>query len=243
MWPNMIRKQNSGKSKDTTSGPTIPFLPKQDESGEGVSLRLEDLNDEIAQSLFMAPEGGVSAKEIAALEAWLDGDPDVPWRPSKPNNSANDVAEFPSASHSNPEEGFDDDFADFVSAVAQIAVAPPGATDPKSISPSHSPSLLPSASEVQAASSRIFQPSQSSTSATLDRGAKSELEDEGPEPFDLNRILGVLSAMKDEISMIEDIEKRRKAAATAALGLVAGLGLESGVEDDASELGELVTVE
>lgn len=58
----------------------------------------------------------------------------------------------------------------------------------------------------------------------------------------MNQVLGVLQAMKEEISLIDDVNKRRDAAAAAALGLVRGLGIgeTDDVDDDDSELGELL---
>lgn len=246
MWPTMVRKQPSGAR---TSKPQLPLLRTHPQNEESGLPHVGESEEEAARSLFLADEGGVSEAEMAALEAWLDDDVDGPWKPSQSqSNPLNATNANPNPTTTNPTslpntnaEGFDDDFADFVSAVAEIAVTPIETSNASSIpqaQPSSS-SLLPSPSEVQAASSRIFRPSQ----PTFDADAVDEREAVNPEAFDLNQILSVLSAMKEEISMIEDIEKRRKAAASAALGLVAGLGLEDGEDDEGSELGELMTTE
>lgn len=236
----MVRKQPAGAR---TTKPQLPLLRTHPQNQEVGIPRIGQTEEEAARSLFLADEGGVSEAEMAALEAWLDDDVDGPWKPSQStSNPTNPNITTNASLLSNPNvDGFDDDFADFVSAVAEIAVTPIETSNTSSIPPAQpsSSSLLPSPSEVQAASSRIFRPSQ----PTFDPNAVDEREAVNPEAFDLNQILSVLSAMKEEISMIEDIEKRRKAAASAALGLVAGLGLDDGENDEGSELGELMTTE
>jgi hypothetical protein len=63
------------------------------------------------------------------------------------------------------------------------------------------------------------------------------VDSEGSEdaPFDLNRVFSALQGMKEEISLLDDEEERKRAAARVALGLVYGLERENAKESkDAS---------
>jgi len=139
--------------------------------------------------------------------------------------------------------GFDDDFADFVSAPS------PGATG-ESTSPSKETTIapvessaavvadddheevgfhttededykelldedMPSTNEILLTSQRIFGQSLAAPEEGEDDGEMGE--------FDLGSIMGALQSMKEEIAGMTNEEEKRKAAARVALGLVWGL--------------------
>lgn len=220
MWPSLVRRSSGSMVKNQP--PPIPVT--LDDGGEGLQLTVEDLTNDMALSLFTSPDGRVDDKELEALEKWLDEDDHNPWAAS--------------TSKSPPLEGgmgFEDDFADFVSApVHDPSIS---TTHPSSSTPidDGDDQLLPSESEIRAASSRIFASARDPDADNLGT-------------FDLSLVFSALQAMKEEISGIEDEDERRKAAARAALGLVEGLDLDFGGDEpdygtEASELGEEMRVE
>jgi len=139
--------------------------------------------------------------------------------------------------------GFDDDFADFVSAPApatetskQFSTEPAPAASKSLDSEAEEPQEevefhtaededykelldedMPSKEEILLASQRIFGQSM----APRDGDDDEEEEDRGE--FDLGSIMGALASMKEEIAGISNEEEKRKAAARVALGLVWGL--------------------
>jgi hypothetical protein len=231
MWPSLVRKKPLAKSR---SMPVV-FNDDSIDGGEGLSLSIDDITEDIARSLFTMPDGASRENELAALEAWLDQDPSETWK--EPQNGG-PTQENPwsgsTQSQSTVPTRFDDDFSDFISAAAmQGRPSDPSTDDAQgSLAPEYpgDDPFIPSSTDVAAASSRIFKPTGGGSAA------------EGLEAFDLNQVLSTLQAMKEEISLIEDIDKKRRAAAAAALGLVSGLGLGAGEDDDDSELGELLTI-
>jgi len=220
--------------------------------GESLSLTVDDLTEDIARSLFTSPEGAMDDRDLQALESWLDADADEAWRPTDTS-----VIVTPSTSVQNPgntpsiPSGFEDDFTDFVSAPPNPV---PSSDGPPSTSSIFSSNLvvmadkevdadwapekwLPTQAEIASASARIFRPSSTSPPPPVHDG-------DTVGSFDLAQVLSTLQAMKEEISGIADEDERRKAAARAALGLVAGLGLDAhDNEDDTSELGEELRVD
>ena len=256
MWPTLVRREGntSGKAKRSSRLPVS--LTDDIVGGESLSLAVDDLTEDIARSLFISPDDGMNDRDLKALESWLDADTDEPWRPSDSSaavaSSAN--AGVPTSTSSAP-SGFEDDFTDFVSAPPS---APPSDFPSVSSLPSTSAapsssllvaadkgadadwdpnSWLPTQAEIASASARIFRPS--STSPPPPHG-----DDDTLGTFDLAQVLSTLQAMKEEISGIVDEDERRRVAARAALGLVAGLGLDANVdEDDVSELGEELRVD
>lgn len=229
MWPSMVRK----KPAATVRSMPVMFNDDAVDGAEGLSLKVDDITDDIARSLFASLDGGIEERELAALEAWLDEDPGTAWRTSASTSTALPALEGSSKTPTQTREadGFEDDFSEFISSA-------PEAAGPRQISATaaervqqvyDADALLPLHTDITAASDRIFQ-------QTEDEAASAE-------DFDLNQVLGVLQAMKEEISLIDDVNKRRDAAAAAALGLVRGLGFgDSGDgDDDDSELGELLT--
>jgi hypothetical protein len=85
---------------------------------------------------------------------------------------------------------------------------------------------LPSQAEIQEMSQKIFGKSKLAASPGKEVGpgiTDSVDEDYEMGSFDLTKVLGALKGMKEEISMIENEDERRKAAAKVALGLVYGL--------------------
>jgi hypothetical protein len=208
---------------------------------------VDDITDEVARSLFTTPDGALNDREMVALEAWLDGNSDVAWKDS--SSAELPIPTSDSALNSRPclsPKGFDDNFSGFVSSVPhpslQVSDTPPDVFifgTPQTVATAD----LPSPEDVAAASSKIFQSAALTNSASHTSSShQRDIEDDRSEPFDLTQILGVLRLMKEEISLIEDADNRRNAAATAALGLIAGLGLDSGV-DEGSEIGEPLSVE
>jgi len=234
MWPSLVRKKPLEKSR------AMPVVFNDDsiDGGEGLSLSVDDITEDIARSLFTMPDGALRENELAALEAWLDQDPGDAWK--EPQNGGS-TQENPwtgsTQSQSTVPTRFDDDFSDFISAAATQGRPSNTSADDAQGSlafeyPGDDP-FIPSSTDVAAASSRIFKQTGGGAAA------------EGLEAFDLNQVLSTLQAMKEEISLIEDIDKKRRAAAAAALGLVSGLGLgarEAREDDDDSELGELLTI-
>jgi hypothetical protein len=257
MWPTLIRR--GGNTSGTARGSSrLPVTLTGDAvGGESLSLTVDDLTEDIARSLFTSPEGAMDDRDLQALEFWLDADADEAWRPTDTS-----VIVTPSTNAKNPgntpsiPSGFEDDFTNFVSAPPNPVPSSdePSVSDPSSTSSVFSSNLvaiankeadadwdpekwLPTQAEIASASARIFRPSSTSPPPPIHDG-------DTVGSFDLAQVLSTLQAMKEEISGIADEDERRKAAARAALGLVAGLGLDANDnEDDTSELGEELRVD
>ncbi|KAF8312923.1 hypothetical protein DL93DRAFT_2228742 [Clavulina sp. PMI_390] len=271
MWPSMVRKKPPVHlNAASKSGGAMPFIfdNDDDDGGEGLSLNVNDITDDMAQSLFVGLGGdaGVEERQLEQLEKWLDETDDTAWVTMGASITTNLGSAFgvPVAGGdpvmTTGRGSFDDDFTEFVSAQPSASAGIPQKAALNSSKDSSSPSLpelpsstltssttpdalLPLPSEITSATSRIF--SQQAQSIPL----RDDIDgDEGDEAFDLNQLLSVLQAMKEEISLIDDVDKRRNAAAAAALGLVKGLGIGGGGGDgdddvdDGSELGELLTI-
>lgn len=263
MWPSMTRSESSRQSKLKTG---IPL---------GVSPDIETTELDVLQ--LLNPDGSdhkaQKEREMALLEEWLNAD--VLDEDPGEDDDQDDYVSLSSHAHSTVQSdandpwptktkvtpvesnreaqtrlGFDDDFAEFVSAPSQDTqkAHDNGDSDPE----------LPSKDEIRAASARIFGPSsgllssssnpfmgitssdirrtQSDTQEASDPATYLQLDDDEPTraldmdgpAFDLSRILNALQEMKEEIALIPDEDERRKAAAKAALGLV--YGLEEGGE-------------
>jgi len=215
----------------------VVFSDDSIDGGEGLSLSVDDITEDIARSLFTMPDGALRENELAALEAWLDQDPGDAWKePQNDGSTQENPGSGSTQSQSTALTRFDDDFSDFISAAAaatQGQLSNASANDAQGSLAFEYPGddpFIPSSTDVAAASSRLLKQTSDGSNA------------EGLEAFDLNQVLSTLQAMKEEISRIEDIDKKRRAAAAAALGLVSGLGLGAGEDDDGSELGELLTI-
>jgi len=249
MWPSLTRVTAKPK---TDRNIRIPLVSTDgDEADYGPSLTVEDLTEEMALSLFTSPDGAVDDRDLEALEAWLDDDSDAPWLPS--SSVSTNLSSTPKPRVDN---GFDDDFADFVSAPRLNSLPNPSSIDvdgqqnvydnlppPPHIAQQQDPDSIPISPEITSASHPDFLPFPSSSQPQPP--STQNLEEGGAGTFDLSQVLSALQAMKEEIAGISDEGERRKAAARAALGLVAGLELDGGVEveDEGSELGEEITVE
>ena len=213
----------------------VVFNDDSIDGGEGLSLSVDDITEDIARSLFTMPNGALRENELAALEAWLDQDPGDAWKESQNEGSTQENPGSGSTqSQSTVLTRFDDDFSDFISAAATQGqpynASPNDAQGSLAFEYPGDDPFMPSSADVAVASSRIFKQTSGGSGA------------EGLEAFDLNQVLSTLQAMKEEISLIEDIDKKRRVAAAAALGLVSGLGLGAAEDDDGSELGELLTI-
>ncbi|KLO14737.1 hypothetical protein SCHPADRAFT_996368 [Schizopora paradoxa] len=210
MWPTMTRSQTSNTSRLVASS--------------------MDETDPDLLSLLSSNKSNLQ-REMEALEKWLEDDVDLestgppkrdpndPWSFSP--SSSDDVAGEGVANIPNPAtQGFDDDFADFVSA------PPASASSQEGVDEEDLDGELPSQSEVREASERIFRgaaPSEPDSSAGLFSQVEED-ENSAPSAFDLSRVLSALQGMKEEIASIPDERERRRAAAKVALGLVYGLG-------------------
>ena len=231
MWPSLVRKKPAARSR------TMPVVFNDDsiDGVEGLSLNVNDITEDIARSLFTMPDGALGEHELAALEAWLDQDSDAAWKGSQNEASTREFVLSAAQLQSTALNRFDNDFSEFISAPA-IQVQPSHTLTPLSgihgsitFDAHNDDPFIPSKTDISVASSRIF------------KQGVDDLDAEGLGAFDLNQVLSTLQAMKEEVSLIDDIDERRRAAATAALGLVSGLGLGAGLDDDGSELGESLT--
>lgn len=232
MWPSLIRKKTPATDR------SMPVVFNDDSidgvGGLSLSLNVDDITEDVARSLFTLPDDALQEHELAAFEAWLDQPPDPVWK--KPQNERSTRKDNPAQLQSTPLNRFDDDFSEFISATQTPAPLSNTFTSPTRVQGSllsntlEDDPFIPSKTDIAAASSRIF------------KQAADDADADGLDAFDLNQMLSTLQAMKEEISLIDDIDKRRRVAATAALGLVSGLGLGAGDDDDRSELGELLTV-
>lgn len=113
MWPSMVRK------KPSTNARSMPVMFNDDAAGgtEGLSLNVDEITEDIARSLFASLDGGIEERELAALEAWLDEDPETAWRASASTSTT-----LPGLSNQSGDpdqargaDGFEDDFSEFVS--------------------------------------------------------------------------------------------------------------------------------
>jgi hypothetical protein len=229
MWPSLERKKPPAKSR---SMPVV-FNDDSIDGVEGLSLNVDDITEDVARSLFTMPDGALRENELSALEAWLDLDPDAAWKDSQNRTSTReDSVVQPQLTAPNR---FDNDFSEFISVPSaemqpSPTLAPPSDAQGSLTFDNFDDPFIPSKTDVAAASSRIF------------KQGPDDSDTEGLGAFDLNQVLSTLQAMKQEISLIDDVDKRRRAAAAAALGLVSGLGAGAGLDDDGSELGELLIV-
>jgi hypothetical protein len=227
MWPSLIRK----KPAATDRSMPVVFNDNSIDGVGGLSLNVDDITEDVARSLFTSPDDALQEHGLAAFEAWLDQPPDPVWK--KPQNERSTQEDNPAQLQSTPLNRFDDDFSEFISATqtpAQLSNTFTSSTRVQGSLLSNTLEEDPFIPDIAAASSRIF------------KQAADDADADGLDTFDFNQMLSTLQAMKEEISLIDDIDERRRVAATAALGLVSGLGLGAGDDDDRSELGELLTV-
>ncbi|KZT25391.1 hypothetical protein NEOLEDRAFT_1133763 [Neolentinus lepideus HHB14362 ss-1] len=105
---------------------------------------------------------------------------------------------------------------------------------------------LPSQTEIEATSRRIFGSLPDSINPIQSEGApQAGSSSSGPEDdrdyemsaFDLSKVVGALQVMKEEIAEMEDEGERRRAAARVALGLVYGLEAEKSNDLEEPEQG------
>lgn len=213
MWPTLVRKIKQSVRPKARAQSDLLAEAALDQGGP----RQTDIPQSSAlsggTSLFDDSEGGMEERELEALEAWLDADADAPWISTTSEPPV--ITVQPSGLH-----GFEDDFADFVSATATTP-----RLSAERLTGDEEDEALPSQQEIANTARRIF-----GTSATLGpEGPLSSdggVEDDGdPFNFDLGEVLGALQSMKEEVSGIQDPVARRRAAARVALGFAAGLGL------------------
>lgn len=165
---------------------------------------------EAPESLFLGVDGHLAEKDLEALEAWLDGDLDAPWKGESTSHSLPPPSMIRQSS-----SGFEDDFDEFVSA------APPALSPSLSAAELDREEAMPSQEEIRLTAQRIF------GRKAADSGADGIPSTADDFQFDLTEVLGVLQAMKEEVAEIPDMEARRQAAARIALGFASGLGLSS----------------
>ncbi|EJD50457.1 hypothetical protein AURDEDRAFT_121593 [Auricularia subglabra TFB-10046 SS5] len=143
-------------------------------------------------------------------------------RPPIPEPSASSFVPPVSSSSSTPHAGsptgagFEDDFADFVTAPASESSFDTAEPDADAgynalLDSDDDDADLPSHDEIRSASERIFGP---------DGPA-----DERDPDFDISHAFSALQAMREEIGAISDDTERRRAAARVALGFAYGLDL------------------
>ncbi|KAG8898618.1 hypothetical protein FRB99_007324, partial [Tulasnella sp. 403] len=200
MWPSMKRKAIQSRPPSTSAG-------QIDEPAA-----LFDDREIISTPLF--EQESVTARDLEALEAWLDDDAGDPWTTSKTSGTASRMEA--------QEAGFEDDFADFVSASSRNE-----RTRDTNMPLQFDDDTPPSRQEVEDTVRRIFSTAADMTpnTSSISSLAVNAVDTEEPFQFDLGEVLGVLQSMKEQVASIEDIEERRKAAAQIALGFAVGLGL------------------
>lgn len=190
--------QKSGKRAKTRSMVSVPGPPGEE---DGLRSLLNADKD---------PTEGTTAlqREMDALEQWLEEGADDEKDPWTEMSQSQPVSATSIVEDSRPaESGFDDNFSDFVSA----------SNPSQSFQDTDSDPLFPSQEEVASMSERLREIGKSEVNTE---------EGDSQAPIDLSRILAALNAMKEEIAGITDEDKKRKAAAKVALGLVYGLGVE-----------------
>lgn len=213
MWPSMVRVGHSNHSQSNVQS-NAPCLDETDLALQALLADAGAHSDEFATSRASRLQ-----KEMDELERWLEEDvpgdatQGDPWGPEA-------LSAFSSKDHyiSRVTSGFDDDFGAFFSGGSSSPRRPD--SDFADAHPfahlddgGDEEDDLPSRNEIESAASRIFQ-----------SGSTHNREQDGDAPaFDLSRILSALQGMKEEVSGIEDIAERRKAAAKVALGIVYGL--------------------
>lgn len=231
MWPSMVRSMT--KPSHTSRSQSL------DDSDLALQALIADAgasSDELSTSRASRLQ-----KEMDELERWLeDGDYDSendPWKTSA--LSSKDMKKEDLKSGKGVSDGFDDDFADFVSAPS-LSLVPSDPLNPSATDDTHpfaplgddedDSDGLPSRADIETTASRIFHQT-SDRSGEPNQDIDDDDERDAP-AFDLSRILSALQGMKEEIAGIEDEAERRKAAAKVALGLVYGLeGFSEGDEE------------
>ncbi|KAI5119056.1 hypothetical protein M0805_005922 [Coniferiporia weirii] len=269
MWPSMVRAEPT-QSKAANA--------QAQSAGVEVDLDLKALIDASTPA-----EKSAIQHEMEMLEKWLEEDTDDNYGYSSIADDNDDYLSLSSHTHSfvvprsdDPwstgasladsdaatTAGFDDDFAEFVSAPPPVSASADSdsaghtsTSEPGVDTNADSDPELPSKADIRAASARIFGSSappgthQDDPTAPQLRSAREQGEggasavadpdaDAGLPVFDLTRVLGALEGMKAEIARIPDIRERRAAAAKAALGLVYGLEGTAGELDFTVEPGE-----
>jgi len=210
MWPSLIRQSKSDRMPSSAK-----ILAQLDEDDER----------ERVLALFAVADGGVKEEDLNAFEAWLDKDDSQdPWGTgSQP---------IVSSSAASTTAGFEDDFADFVSA--------PGPSEHTSAFSSEEAFGFEPLGDDDDFPFGAGSPSTSQPILGGPASASDENEDDDSQPddadtlekFDLAQILSHLEAMKEEIAGIEDLDQRRRLAAKVTLGLFGGI-------DGLDEEGEL----
>lgn len=215
MWPSLVRKPRAAPTvrHDLLVPPqTVESLTKLRDSSvfpDDFDPEKPGGDTEDPSSLFLGADGRIAEKDLEALEAWLDGDLDAPW---KSQSTGSSLPPPPTIRQST--SGFEDDFDEFVS--AEPSDLPPSL---ESVELDHE-GFMPSQEEVRLTAQRIF-----GSKAAADTSADGMPPATDDFDFDLTEVLGVLQAMKEEVAEIPDMEARRRAAARIALGFASGLGL------------------
>ncbi|KAG9048944.1 hypothetical protein FS837_011587 [Tulasnella sp. UAMH 9824] len=216
MWPSLVRKPRAAPTtmRDYLVPPqTVESITKIRDSSvfpDDFDPEKPGEDTEAPESLFLGVDGHLAEKDLEALEAWLDGDLDAPW---KGESTVHSLPPPPMIRQSS--SGFEDDFDEFVSA------APPALSPSPSAAELDREEAMPSQEEIRLTAQRIF------GRKAADSGADGIPSTADDFQFDLTEVLGVLQAMKEEVAEIPDMEARRQAAARIALGFASGLGLSS----------------
>lgn len=241
MWPSMIRHAPS--SKGIMKMPPMSSIPGElerelasfrdyDASKSNRQLEMEKLERWLQMGSDGEDEGGFDTETMRiSLESPLDD----PWTMGSSLFSTN---------RASSKSGFDDDFADFVS--APPLTRPKGATNVSGGLEEDSDLELPSEVDIKSTAARIFGAYHPSTDADASQAFPSSSQsansishvdssfhdamksfdselDIHKAPFDLSRVFSVLEGMKEEVALIPDQAEREKAAARVALALVYGL--------------------
>ncbi|KAG9019264.1 hypothetical protein FRB90_004533 [Tulasnella sp. 427] len=210
MWPTLIRKPRTappGRQDLLLPPQTAESLTKLRDSSvfpDDFTSEKTDGDIDPPLSLFLDADGKLAEKDLEALEAWLDGDLDAPWKGA---STRSPMLHSPAPQSSS---GFEDDFDEFVSATPSDPQPLPA--DKADMVPED---IMPSQDEIRLTAQRIF----GRSVADQDPSAADDFN------FDLTEVLGALQAMKEEVAEITDMDARRKAAARIALGFASGLGL------------------
>ncbi|KDQ15089.1 hypothetical protein BOTBODRAFT_32072 [Botryobasidium botryosum FD-172 SS1] len=196
MWPSLVRQSKSG--------------PKPSSAVLLAQLDEDDQRERIL-ALFAAADGGVKEDDVNAFEAWLDSDDNQdPW-----GTGSNPAI---SSSGQTTAAGFEDDFADFVSA--------PDPSERTSVFSSEEAFGFEPLGDDDAFPSGTGSPSMTQPILTALASAPDENDNDDAdtlEKFDLSQILSHLEAMKTQIAGIDDMDQRRRLAAKVTLGLFGGI--------------------
>lgn len=217
MWPSLVRQSGKGLRAPTSA----QILSQLDDE--------EDDEREKILALFAAADGEIKEEDLAAFESWLDKDDNYANANANAdvNGSEDPWTPGPHPSGTSTAPGFEDDFADFVSAPrpsdgrasalssvddgfgSGFGFEPLGDDeDYTSSSPSTSHPILDDGAPPSASNEDNTSPPEDAE--TLDK-------------FDLSQVLSHLEAMKVQIAGIEDLDQRRRLAARVTLGIFGDL--------------------